>query len=421
MKLYHWLLLSCASKILADNAPDESSNVVEHLRRRLSGMKTSEKLDYFVMEHSSHAPKQHKGNGENFRPEGIDVKVPKHANVKVERYSGTGAAAEEVIHGRTRKGGRNKRPKGKKKTKSFKTPAPTVSTFSPGPTPFTPFPTTTITPFPTPFTPNPSFSFSPSPSPYPFPTQEKGAKSAKGVGKGKGKGNKSAKGINTPFPTPFTPFPTPFTPFPSMTYSPGPTLSPSPTPKFSKTVKSPKSSKKSDFCDPYTFSRRRLQYGGEDCFPNVLDRARLNDNLETFVSLVELAGLNRVFDCPGPFTCLPPTDEAFAQLGPDVLEWLIQRENRAVLREVLLGHVLPGAIFSNEFVPGLTPTLSGNDVLVSTTPLSFNTSLAEEENPIRSCNGLLYVRDTFAVVSVRSLTSNDSTRIFFWFHRLSGV
>lgn len=407
--------MSCASKILADSTPDESSTAADHLRRRLSGLKTSEKLDEFVTEHAPHTPKQNKSNGGEVRAEGIGVKVAKHANVKEERYSDKGVTAEEVILGKTRKGGTSKSPKGKK---TMKTPAPTFSTFSPGPTPFTPFPTLTLFPtltpfptpsdtlFPTPFTPFPTFSSSP--FPYPFPKSVKGAKSAKGVGKGKGKGNKGAKG--TPFPTPFTPFPTP-------TFSPGPTLTPSPTPKFPKTAKSPKSSKKSNFCDPFTFSRRRLQYGGANCFPNVLDRARLDDNLETFVSLVELAGLDRVFDCPGPFTVLPPTDEAFAQLGPDVFEWLIQRENRAVLREVLLGHVLPDAIFISEFIPGFTPTLSGADVLVNTSPLSFNNSLADED-AIRSCNGLLYVSRLFTAVCLRCLISNDTFLPFSWVSKI---
>jgi len=62
-----------------------------------------------------------------------------------------------------------------------------------------------------------------------------------------------------------------------------------------------KSSKKGNkFCQDFTFTdHRRLQNGGEDCSPNVLDVAREIPNLSIFVDLVERAGLEEIFNCPG--------------------------------------------------------------------------------------------------------------------------
>jgi len=60
------------------------------------------------------------------------------------------------------------------------------------------------------------------------------------------------------------------------------------------------SSKGDSFCRDFTFhDRRRLQNGGEQCTPNILDIARGNSELSIFVDLIERAGLEEVFDCAG--------------------------------------------------------------------------------------------------------------------------
>lgn len=56
-----------------------------------------------------------------------------------------------------------------------------------------------------------------------------------------------------------------------------------------------------DFCGDFTFvDRRRLQDGGEDCEPNVLETARLDPELSTIVMLLDsLNDLEDIFDCAG--------------------------------------------------------------------------------------------------------------------------
>ena len=62
-----------------------------------------------------------------------------------------------------------------------------------------------------------------------------------------------------------------------------------------------KSSKKQqNFCRDFTFTdQRRLQNGGEDCSPNILDVASKNPDLSIFVDLIQRAGLEDVFNCAG--------------------------------------------------------------------------------------------------------------------------
>lgn len=44
------------------------------------------------------------------------------------------------------------------------------------------------------------------------------------------------------------------------------------------------------------------------CSPNLLDQARNNPDLQNFVQVADLAGLADIFDCPGPFTGLFPSN-----------------------------------------------------------------------------------------------------------------
>lgn len=131
-----------------------------------------------------------------------------------------------------------------------------------------------------------------------------------------------------------------------------------------------------DFCDAFTFDeRRRLQDGGEDCDPNILETARDDPDFSTVVSLIEAAGedLVNVFNCPGPFTANLPQNEAFDALDPAYLQSLLDPANIDDLQDLLLYHVLPGATLSTEFTAGPTETLlPGETVDVGVSPLTFD-------------------------------------------------
>jgi uncharacterized surface protein with fasciclin (FAS1) repeats len=107
------------------------------------------------------------------------------------------------------------------------------------------------------------------------------------------------------------------------------------------------------------FFHRKLQYKGRICDTNVIDVAREDMTLSTFVELVTLAGLEDLFLCAGPFTALIPNNDAFDALDPDFLASLRDPANQKMLEQLLLYHLLPGAFFSADFKDGPQVTLQG--------------------------------------------------------------
>jgi transforming growth factor-beta-induced protein len=138
---------------------------------------------------------------------------------------------------------------------------------------------------------------------------------------------------------------------------------------------------------------RRLQYQGERCDPNVLDTARENPDLSTFVALIDAADLQDLFLCAGPFTVLAPTNEAFDALDPALLDELLLPENKELLQEVLLYHILPGFQPTSDLVAGPAETLLYDfNVDVGVDPVTFNGANVVMPD-IMACNGIIHTID----------------------------
>jgi transforming growth factor-beta-induced protein len=138
---------------------------------------------------------------------------------------------------------------------------------------------------------------------------------------------------------------------------------------------------------------RRLQYQGERCDPNVLDTARENPDLSTFVALIDAADLNDLFLCAGPFTVLAPTNEAFDALDPALLDEFLRPENKELLQEVLLYHILPGFQPTNDLVAGPAETLLYDfNVDIGVDPVTFNGANVVMPD-IMACNGIIHTID----------------------------
>ena len=75
---------------------------------------------------------------------------------------------------------------------------------------------------------------------------------------------------------------------------------------------------------------------------SIVDVAVENEDFSTLVDLVVTAELAETLAGDGPFTVFAPTDEAFASLVPFAAE-AIDR-NPALLSDILLFHVVPGAL-----------------------------------------------------------------------------
>jgi uncharacterized surface protein with fasciclin (FAS1) repeats len=128
--------------------------------------------------------------------------------------------------------------------------------------------------------------------------------------------------------------------------------------------------------------------GGANCMPNILEVARQLPEFALSVTLIERAGLEDIFSCPGPFTANLPTNAAWDDVDASFLELILRPENADQLDDLLLYHILPGLYPSKSLVPGPLETLSGETVTVSLNPTAFN-GVEVGQSDIEACNGLL--------------------------------
>jgi uncharacterized surface protein with fasciclin (FAS1) repeats len=75
---------------------------------------------------------------------------------------------------------------------------------------------------------------------------------------------------------------------------------------------------------------------------NIVETAAGNPQFSTLVSLVEKAGLAGTLSGSKPYTVFAPTNAAFAKVPKKTLNMLLG--DKAMLRKVLLYHVLPGTV-----------------------------------------------------------------------------
>jgi uncharacterized surface protein with fasciclin (FAS1) repeats len=76
---------------------------------------------------------------------------------------------------------------------------------------------------------------------------------------------------------------------------------------------------------------------------DIIQTAEQDGRFTGFLHLLEAAGMGEVLEGEGPFTVFAPVDEAFGQLPPGVLEWLLAEETGKAIEAVVQSHIVPGA------------------------------------------------------------------------------
>jgi uncharacterized surface protein with fasciclin (FAS1) repeats len=92
------------------------------------------------------------------------------------------------------------------------------------------------------------------------------------------------------------------------------------------------------------------------------DVACSSDEFSTICSLVQTAGLATALGEGGPLTIFLPNNDAFTNLGQDLVDLLTAEENRITLEEVLLNHVVTSesvVLAADLECDGTVPMLSG--------------------------------------------------------------
>ncbi len=98
---------------------------------------------------------------------------------------------------------------------------------------------------------------------------------------------------------------------------------------------------------------------------DLVERAILTDGAQTLVAAIGAGGLASALQGPGPFTVFAPINEAFAALGADRIEVLLDPANQGLLQKVLTYHVISGDIRAADLTDGATvATLQGSPVTI---------------------------------------------------------
>nr|XP_027225409.1 transforming growth factor-beta-induced protein ig-h3-like isoform X1 [Penaeus vannamei] len=111
------------------------------------------------------------------------------------------------------------------------------------------------------------------------------------------------------------------------------------------------------------------------------------------VDLVVTAGLADTVSNGGPFTVFAPTNEAFQALDPELVKALLADPER--LKDVLLYHVVPGAVLSSDLSDGLVATTAqGGDLRVNVNGNRVTVNdVAVTQADIPASNGVIHVVD----------------------------
>jgi len=127
---------------------------------------------------------------------------------------------------------------------------------------------------------------------------------------------------------------------------------------------------------------------------DIVDTASAAGNFQILLAAVQEAGLEETLRSEGPFTVFAPTDEAFSELEEGMLDALL--EDTETLTQILLFHVIPGAVRSGDLSDGLeAETAQGSTVTFSVTE---DGAMVEDANivqtDIEATNGVIHVIDT---------------------------
>jgi transforming growth factor-beta-induced protein len=131
------------------------------------------------------------------------------------------------------------------------------------------------------------------------------------------------------------------------------------------------------------------EMAGDEMAGDIVDVAVEAGAFTTLVTAVTTAELVETLASEGPFTVFAPTDEAFEALPEGLVEALLLPENRDVLVQILLYHVVVGAAVTSDMVAPGEVEMASEDVA----------TLSADEN------GNLFIDDA-QIVAVDVMASN---------------
>jgi uncharacterized surface protein with fasciclin (FAS1) repeats len=134
--------------------------------------------------------------------------------------------------------------------------------------------------------------------------------------------------------------------------------------------------------------------GEQSTARNVVDLIDNNPSLKTLASTIDEADLQTTLEQGGPYTIFAPSDRAFAALPAATRQRLLKDENRALLRQILTYHVVPGSITSSQLKSGQVKTQSGSSVNVQVNGTQVKVNQSQVIQPdLQAANGVVHIVD----------------------------
>jgi uncharacterized surface protein with fasciclin (FAS1) repeats len=130
---------------------------------------------------------------------------------------------------------------------------------------------------------------------------------------------------------------------------------------------------------------------------NIVQTALAAGQFNTLASLLTKAGLVETLSTGGPFTVFAPTDAAFAKVPKATLDALA--ENPALLKSVLLYHVVPGRVAAADVVKlESAKTIEGRSVAIKVVDGAVYVDKAKVVTPdVTASNGVIHVIDSVLI------------------------
>ncbi len=133
---------------------------------------------------------------------------------------------------------------------------------------------------------------------------------------------------------------------------------------------------------------------------DIVDIAAGNPDFSTLVAALGAAGLVDTLRGDGPFTVFAPTNAAFDALPAGTVDSLLQPENVDTLRSILLYHVVPGSITSDQVLGQRldVATVNGQTVRVDGTGGKYAATVRVNDANVTAAdiiatNGVIHVID----------------------------
>lgn len=158
------------------------------------------------------------------------------------------------------------------------------------------------------------------------------------------------------------------------------------------------------FTDSFGQSKKnRSQASG-----SIVELARKNRQLSTFVKAIKAADLEEILEEAGPYTVFAPSNAAFDSLPEGATSDLMQPENKEKLKEILLNHVVEGKYNSKSLENGKTFKAAGGQELgISALGGKIMAGGVEVSKPdIAATNGVIHIVNRVIVPPAESTDAN---------------